>query len=440
MKKTFITTYDISFNGITKLGIGAAPNGNEKYTGHLNDVRIYDHALSPMEVKQISQGLILHYPLSDNSIQSLDNCYVYPRFETSSSSGGWSHWGGSGHAGTYGQTTDTNYIFRKGQTYAHWVADGSSATKDYLLYQSPAFDGGLRSLIAICKEENSKSITNNICYAAWNARNGGVVNNSWTSIQSLGNGFYLCKCEGISQSGSDDLVGIYIKPGYKVYFSEIYLENYKSVCSDIFFPSTVIYDTSGYGNNGTLMTDTIITSTDTAKYQISTHFNGTYDGILIENLQLSNIINTAITYAFWIKPEGESGARSVYFGSYSSTSWSIEKTTGNVLRLFWNGSPDETCSGVTIIDGVWQHICITKNGTNDVKVYVNGVQKWSSTTMHNNLSFPTIYRLGRDTRSNDGTPYKGLMSDFRIYATALSADDIKSLYNNSAYIDNQGNI
>ena len=31
-------------------------------------------------------------------------------------------------------------------------------------------------------------------------------------------------------------------------------------------------------------------------------------------------------------------------------------------------------------------------------------------------------------------------SDSRIYATALSAEDVKSLYNNSAYIDNQGNI
>ena len=176
------------------------------------------------------------------------------------------------------------------------------------------------------------------------------------------------------------------------------------------------------------MTDTITTSTDTVKYQVSTHFNGTYDGILIENLQLSDIINTAITYAFWIKPESESGARSVYFGSFSSISWSIEKTTGNMLRLYWNGSPDETCSGAIITDGVWQHICITKNGTSDVKVYVNGVQKWSSTKAHNNLSFPTTYRLGRDTRSNDGTPYKGLMSDFRIYATALSAEDVKSLY------------
>ncbi len=51
LAKTYTTDYDISFSGITKFGVGAASNGAEKFTGYINDVRIYDHALSPREVK-----------------------------------------------------------------------------------------------------------------------------------------------------------------------------------------------------------------------------------------------------------------------------------------------------------------------------------------------------------------------------------------------------
>lgn len=203
--------------------------------------------------------------------------------------------------------------------------------------------------------------------------------------------------------------------------------------------NTKEFDCSGYGHNGDII-GTLTDSIDTPKYSASTSFDGTNDGILIEDLQLSNIINSEITYSFWIKPNGENGARSVYFGSYTGTSWSLEKNTNNLLRLYWNGSPDEVCTGATITDEVWQHVCIIKKGTNDVKVYINGQQKWTSTATHNTLTFPTTYRIGRDVRSGDGTPYKGLMSDFRIYATALSAEDVAELYHTAASVDNHGNI
>ena len=38
--------------------------GTTAFSGKLNDFRIYDHCLSPREVKEISKGLVLHYPLS----------------------------------------------------------------------------------------------------------------------------------------------------------------------------------------------------------------------------------------------------------------------------------------------------------------------------------------------------------------------------------------
>lgn len=68
LDKTMNTTIVPVLNSSQHLGIGSASNGAEKLSGYLNDVRIYDHCLSTKEVKEISQGLILHYKLDNPSI------------------------------------------------------------------------------------------------------------------------------------------------------------------------------------------------------------------------------------------------------------------------------------------------------------------------------------------------------------------------------------
>ena len=109
-------------------------------------------------------------------------------------------------------------------------------------------------------------------------------------------------------------------------------------------------------------------------------------------------------------------------------------TTGT--QLTWFNYPIGTAGGITtngtISNDTWNMFTITCDGSN-WKTYKNGVL--ATTTAITGTAWTPD---GTISLGDSGTMMK--MSDVRIYATALSANDIKSLYQNSAYIDSSGNV
>lgn len=239
--------------------------------GEFKDLSIYDRDLSDDEIdKLINQSMGMketetvsevivetsvipsdayYYPLSNSSLDitntkdasdntnvayengaiwignSTSNTFGTPDFNTSTATGNWNHWGSTGHIGSYGQNTDRDFILTPGKPYSHWVANGAGATSPYLLYQSPAFDGGYRSSQAMIKMSDGSEVTQSKVYPVHNANNGGLSSGVWSSITHIGGGWYHCKAEGFSQDGTNDLVGFYIAAGYKAYFDWCQLED-----------------------------------------------------------------------------------------------------------------------------------------------------------------------------------------------------------------------
>ena len=80
-------------------------------------------------------------------------------------------------------------------------------------------------------------------------------------------------------------------------------------------------------------------------------------------------------------------------------------------------------------------ITMTRN-TSESKFYINGELKITG-------SAGTIpsgnYFIGA-WQTSTGQNYKGKISDFRLYSTVLSVEDIKMLYNTSASVDKNGNM
>ena len=460
MTKDYSTSIVPDFSKVTFGTIGAGgPSGGSYQTNCLiNDFRVYDHCLSPKEIEELSKGLILHYKL-DKNFNQLNNCYSYPTFNTSSSNGGWSHWGNSGHKGSYGQNTDQQYIYNKNNTYSHWIADGSddtSETKRYLMYQGPAFDGGYRSIQFIIKEENSLPITETICYPGWNARNGGAIQNKWTSIDNLGNGFYLCKVEGASQDGSDDLIGVNVKAGYKVYFSEAYCENDREVCSDIFNQDslTSIIDSSGYGNNAT--SANITSLADSPKYDLSSVFNGTNSYVKVTNNNWNPQGMEQMTINIWAKATTWPTNGGRLLSCTETGGFNLEAGNSGYWRfpihVYTNAEKTSTAYKYdskeilisSLIPDEWNMITLVYDAATGTKTYINGELHHTYSNVSYGIHFNTSARLFLGCEANTAsayTPYfNGKESDFRIYVTALTAEQIKELYDTSMGIDSNGNV
>lgn len=397
LHKTSTTTIVPALNSSQHLGIGAASNGSEKLTGYLNDVRIYDHCLSPMEVKELSKGLVLHYPLNR---------------------GGWGQENLAKNSNLGWNSTAYNIIqgamaenWTVGETYTITIKGTPSSGCKFGIWA----DGGNKLLCYfydhvgdIWTATATLSSTNDATkFSVWDVPSNNPTHNAhidWIKIEKGSIATPWCP------NSSDALA------------------------TTMGLNGTTEYDCSGFCNNG-IKNNLPTYSSDTAKYAISTHVDGVNQTIQLPNLS-TLIPDSIFTFNIWFKrlaSEPGSKAWETILGGPSGfeiETCSANNVHDNKIRAYSWGS------GMFEFElDKWNMLTMISNGANAL-FYLNGELKLTGTYK---ALVSGNYFLGswRDTATQN---YRGYMCDARIYATALSASDVKSLYQNCAYIDSSGNV
>lgn len=418
--KDYATTIVPDFSGITTIKIGRCTNNSSYQTNCLlNDFRIYDHCLSDKEVEEIAKGLVLHYKL-DNGSMGNPNILTGTYYNSYGSSlaaastarnvdGKWA--AGSGGNGTFSVIEDSSCPVG---IYSWNITNNTSGNRDFQQGDQPYISGQIYTTSFWAKGSGT------CLYRSWNSTDGKqMFSKTWTltSVWTYYTYTFTASAEmatdsctfhlGVTGSASISICGMKMELGSQA-------TPYSTAPGELNVNKTIVYDSSGYQNNSTL-SSSLITSTDTAKYFVSNYF-GAYNTpytALIDTSLLPALTNCTVTY--W----GKYDTTKTLLLTGDTTSKYLMASNANTFYHAAAGSP-----------------IVYKNGV--AGTYTCTAGSWDFFAIKNvNLSLWTQMKINSYGSS---WPLKGFLSDFRIYATALTDDQILELYNTSATIDNKGNI
>ena len=374
-----------------------------------------------MEVKQISQGLILHYPLNRNGwgqenlitgTSSIEKNYTYPS---------------SGYQDKFAPITT---IIPSGNKYTLSFYAKSTVAGDKIRahYYSPNTTTTCVSSQGITRTASDGNMDFTL------TTNWKLYWVTYTQTETTAKKHIIIPRMGaigntqgiVSGTGTVSIKCIKFEEGDKP--TPWCPNSADELYNTLGLNDNIQYDTSGYGNNGTKV-GTFDYDSDTPKYNISTVFSGSQ--YIVE----PNEINTTdSTIALWIKSALNTNAHVLDARNNSEVGKQpIYQYTNGSIQAGGNNAYVTTNTGL-LVANTWVHVALVQSG-NSLLVYKNGILFQTISCNNSPIIKPTV-----GARLNFSNKYTGQLSDFRIYATALSAEDIKSLYNNSAYIDNHGNV
>lgn len=417
-------------NTATTLNIGCRHNGNNPCPGIIQDVRVYNHCLSPREVKLLAQGLIAHYKLDGNNHNNLlpNNSYTF--------------------SGTTGSGTT---IIASNFPYRTLNNTDTSGYKELCQWSSVVAVNANETYTAsfLARSINNSKMT----VYFWNNNSGVQVSNITSS-------------QGHNKSGSDGNCELTLTSEWQYYwitwkFNSTITSLSKNLLFRLWYGnqadialvkleksnkatpyglnpneinSLIEYDYSGYQNHGVCSATLTLTS-DTPKYGNSFLFNNNKYIITTHN-NFEGMKNT-YSIVYWAKHPTSSMNGKMVWGFYDSSNSKYLDLypVSNKFTLNNGGVGNNLSFNVDCpTDGTWHHYAVVGD-VDKVYLYIDGIYKGQTSSLYEIPNAPLV--LSGWTSKDEYRWNDGQISDFRLYATALSAAAVKELYQSSiAFLDN----
>ncbi len=196
---------------------------------------------------------------------------------------------------------------------------------------------------------------------------------------------------------------------------------------DINWRNLTMTDKSGNGNTGTLVSMPTSTSPVVGKVGQALKFYGGSSYINAgagQSLQITG----DITVAAWVKTFGDTGITQEIVSKNNSTDYELLLVAGLTPRFYTGQNVNEAAAnGKILVPNKWTHIVGVHNSLGTM-IYVDGLRGTDASIPAPITDNSTGVHIGNRATDNS-RPFNGLIDEVKVYNRALSAAEVKQLYN-----------
>ena len=412
----------------------------------LNDVRVYDHALSPKEVQELAKGLVLHYRLAGPGQENIIKASG-PKEDG---------WGINQSGGTFTKTiTEEGTSFEVTTQATSWFlyyhkftnlsTAGLKPNTEYTYSFECKSNQSFNLDIKILKGNGTIPLTNNKAIRIegdneWHRYKVTLTTNSTLDISDqyfyMNGGNVIAKTQFRYAKLEEGTIATPWTPHPS-----------DALWTAMGYSNNIEYDCSGFGYNSTIKYPPVW-DVNSPRYTTSYKFDGTAYLIVPNPFPVGAVVKE-FTHTAWIKWDSacntNSGIHSIAFGNeffrFALGKGSQIWTYG--IRCEADGPGTSQTAILThgalgnLVHNKWYFIAIAfKDGA--CKAYIDGELVASNTSAKVGLKSNTTEGAIGAYTSGGNERAIGNISDSRFYATELSAADIQELYHSAVIIDNTG--